>query len=276
MKKNLLLGLLCLPLLLGGCGFYRYKLDNRDKTASPVDAYEQWEVKMPESFLTAEVVDELLAGKTTRHQGDKFPLINIYPIDGFALNEKSIGNTFEFSKWFKPDSWNSYYSYNYSLYSVLREDKDTYSIFHLYKDRDELYSQEMAIGAEGPVIDARVVNGMIAFTFRLGREEDYSNIRDNIFYNGEPFNEKYGFAGTHGLFSYGGKLGFIARKGETEFIYFNDQKITSDFARIPDHGCCEMKYFKPEIYSNGVLLLWGIGSDGVSYFAEVDLNKYTD
>lgn len=164
----------------------------------------------------------------------------------------------------------------YNLFAV-DSDNVISERYKILEDQDvTLFEAPMNYGAEGPIIDFRLVNNQPAITYRAGT---YENSTENIFYAGETMNEKYGFSGSHFLFSYQNKLGFVAQKDGKEYIFFNGKIVSRDYDQIPTSSCCATIPPVFKVYDNGSLVLraWSENESGQEknyWIVEVDLNPY--
>lgn len=149
--------------------------------------------------------------------------------------------------------------------------------YAITKNGKEIYRSKMCYGAEGPIQDVRNIDGKVAFTFVEGscnydgKPEIQSRI--NIFYDWKTINDLYNVDESRFLFSYKGKLGFVAKIKEKEYIYFNGKKASSAFGSIPTHQCCDSPEPVFKVYDNGAFLFRG-SIDKDYYLEEVDLNKF--
>lgn len=139
-----------------------------------------------------------------------------------------------------------------------------------------LFEAPMNYGAEGPIIDFRLVNDLPTFTYQSGTNSDSVQ---NIFYNGETMNEKYGFETSHFLFSYKDKLGFVAQKDGKEHIFFNGKIVSRGYDSIPTSSCCMTLPEVFKVYDNGALVFRATNKDDSGMYheywvVEVDLNPY--
>jgi len=142
------------------------------------------------------------------------------------------------------------------------------SIYELYEGDERILRTEMDYGAEGPVIDARIVAGRPAFTFQLRRPTGYGT---DIFYDGGRFSETYRVTDPKYLFYWGGKFGFIARDSGGERVFFDGRFITPAFESIHTRDCCADTGILPTVYEDGILLFSGT-REGKSFLAEVSLD----
>lgn len=171
----------------------------------------------------------------------------------------------------------NFYAFGKDLYTVGNvPGSDIYSIF---KNDDEIFSQPMDFGANGPVSEAVMIGGSPSFTYidLKGRnhEGDPIGLYENIWYNGETFNEKYGVDISSHPFSYNGKIGFVGQKDGKIFLFFNGQPVSEGFDEVITHSCCMIKAYPIEVDEDGTLFF--MAKRGEKYFfVEVDLNVYLD
>ncbi len=135
------------------------------------------------------------------------------------------------------------------------------STFSLFKDEILLLKTAMEYGAEGLVLDARMVGGKPAFTYQVRR---MSGIGTDIFYDGIRFTKTYGVSDPRYLFSYAGKLGFIAKDVSGDRVFFDGAFITPLFSEIHTRNCCAIQEVLPTVYDDGILL----------FFARRDERRY--
>jgi hypothetical protein len=134
-----------------------------------------------------------------------------------------------------------------------------------YYNNQLLFKDFMEYGAEGPIMDARIVNGKPAFSYRKNLDGG-----SDIFYDGKFISKEYNVHNPRYLFSYKGKIGFVAQDGESQRIFYNGAFITSEFDQIHTHNCCALMEIKPAVYENGVLLFYGRRANQ-DYLVEVKL-----
>lgn len=146
------------------------------------------------------------------------------------------------------------------------EFSETYS---LLKNGVLLFEKPMEFGAEGPILDWRIVDGKAAFTYQV--PNDNQTLKTEIFYDGEFLSQKYEVKNPRYLFSYQHKLGFIAADDEGDKIFFDDSIITPAFETIFTHNCCALTEILPIVYENGVLLFYGVRNNNQDYLVEVQL-----
>lgn len=147
--------------------------------------------------------------------------------------------------------------------SFVRTDEGRY---RMEKDGKELFTTEMEYGASGPVLDVRSIEGKPAFTYRVSCDGDCVT---EIYYDG-LVSEKYGVTNPHNLFSYNGKIGFIAEQDGKDAVFFDGKFITEGFDQIHTDDCCAVSEVKPTVYENGTLLFYGT-RDKKRYLVEVKL-----
>jgi hypothetical protein len=145
--------------------------------------------------------------------------------------------------------------------------------YSIYKNGDLLFKRNMEYGADGPVIDWRIVEGKPAFTLRTSCPviNSVQTCISDIFYGGQFINEKYNVEDARYLFAYDGKIGFVAKDPDgKDRIFFDGTFITEPFDTIHAHNCCSIQQILPTVYENGVLLFYG-SRDEKDYLAEVKL-----
>ncbi|MDP9249094.1 MAG: signal peptidase I [bacterium] len=159
---------------------------------------------------------------------------------------------------------------------------DTYELkgglltgYGVYKNDTQLFRRNMEYGANGPILDWRIVEGKPAFTVRLSCEEN--SCTHDVFYGGEFLGEKYKIYNIQDpryLFAYNEKIGFVAKdSGQQDVIFYNGKIITGPFDTIHTHNCCSIMQILPTVYENGILLFYGTRSDK-GYLVEVRLDSY--
>ena len=186
-----------------------------------------------------------------------------------AENPKNLIQSFVF----EDRSYNLFY-----INSNLTSDNNIIS--EKYKIVDDqgvtLLEEEMWFGSEGPIEEIRLINDEVALTYWPG---SYTNASSNIFYKGEKMNEVYGFSGSHYLFSYKDKLGFVAQKDGKEYIFFNGKIVSEGYDSIPTSSCCMSLPVVFKLYDNGALVFRATNKDDSGMYheywvVEVDLNPY--
>lgn len=145
-----------------------------------------------------------------------------------------------------------------------------------------LFSHEMCYGADGPIIDIRLVDDKPAVTFRekcpyglniiAGENADPKDtVVINIFYDGKTMNESYGQESSHFLFSYNNKIGFVTRLNGKEYLFYDGKIASEAYDEIITSMCCDTIRPIFKVYDNGILLFRALR--GEKYLmAEVDLN----
>lgn len=187
---------------------------------------------------------------------------------------KSVGLT--------PDEYNKEgvlerYISNNDIYELRRATagKD-YHNYRMFKNNKLLFERSMEEGADGSILDWRIVNNKPAFTFRTSLCSQQSGCGTDIFYDGKFLSEEYGVKNPQYLFSSQGKLGFVAPDDNGDRIFFDGAFITPVFDVIHTHNCCAVMEILPTVYENGVLLFYGrrdtknYGNEK-NYIAEVKL-----
>lgn len=149
--------------------------------------------------------------------------------------------------------------------------------YSLRENEKEIVSLPMCYGADGPLNDLRLVESKIALSYRSAciTKDNLVSAKSNIFYNGKTFNETYKVDESHFLFSYEGKLGFVAKIKDKEFIYFNGKQISKEYDSIPTSHCCMTIWPIFKVYDNGALVFRA--KQGEDYYVtEIDLNKHLE
>ena len=147
--------------------------------------------------------------------------------------------------------------------------------YRMFKNDKLLFERNMNFGADGPILDWRIVSDKPAFTVRTSLCSP-SECSSDIFYDGKFLSEKYGVKNPRYLFSSHGKLGFVASDDSGDRIFFNGAFITPAFDVIHTHNCCSLMEILPTVYENGVLLFYGKRDtenygNNKNYIAEVKL-----
>lgn len=144
--------------------------------------------------------------------------------------------------------------------------KSNRSIYSVFKNDELLFVAAMEYGSDGPVLDWRVVDGMPALTYRTGCDQ---NCDSEIFFGG-PVSKTWNVTNPRYLFSYDGKVGFVAEDGGVDAIFFDGKFVTPGFDAIWTHNCCSSMEILPTVYENGTLLFHA-RRDGVMYLVETQL-----
>ncbi|MFZ2189491.1 MAG: hypothetical protein WA057_01540 [Candidatus Magasanikiibacteriota bacterium] len=138
-----------------------------------------------------------------------------------------------------------------------------------------IFEHEMCYGAEGPIQLFQSIEEKISFTFSEACQYSVDNkvtAISNIFYDDTTINEKFGVEESKHLFSYKDKIGFIGKKNNAWYIFFNEKQIPYQYDGISDIGCCATPYFF-KIYENGTVVFLA-GKQNQSYIIEINLNNY--
>lgn len=143
-----------------------------------------------------------------------------------------------------------------------------YEHYRMLENGVLLFEDRMNYGADGPILDWRIVEGKPAFTYR--KNCDDLSCTNEIFYNGKFMGKEHNVQNPRYLFGYNGKIGFVARDQEGDRIFFDGAFITEPFDTIHTHNCCSIQQLLPIVYENGVLLFYG-NREEKSYLAEVEL-----
>jgi hypothetical protein len=159
------------------------------------------------------------------------------------------------------------YSAGNDIYELHQEHVD--NMYSMYKNGSLLFKKNMEYGAEGPILEWRIVEGKPAFTIRLNCLED--SCKHDIFYEGEYISQKYTVLDPRYLFVYKGELGFVAKDSTgRDKIFYNGNFITESFDTIHTYNCCSVQQLLPTVYENGVLVFYANRADK-GYLIEVKL-----
>lgn len=161
--------------------------------------------------------------------------------------------------------------YNNDIYELHKPAVANTQNYRMFKNDEMIFEKSMEYGADGPVLDWRIVNGKPAFTFRTNLCSQSECVTD-IFYDGKFFSEEYGVKNPRHLFSSQGKFGFVVSDIDGDKIFFDGDFVTPMFDAIYTHNCCSLMEILPTTYENGVLLFYG-KRNNKNYIAEVKLNK---
>ncbi len=151
-------------------------------------------------------------------------------------------------------------------------------IWSVYVNKRLLFSAPMYFGAEGPVLQRRIVAGKPAVTFRRDLRGTVtqdapspSDIPLDTFYDGSFLSDRYWIEGSHGLFSYKGIIGFVGKQDGKEYVFYNGVPVTEAFDAIRTHSCCMVPRTDLRVYDDGSLYFAGERGKYV-YHTKVDLN----
>lgn len=161
------------------------------------------------------------------------------------------------------------------------------SEWSFYDGKKKLFSSPMAYEPEGTIQRVEIIDGKPAITFirtlRYISEDIYPEMTTDTFYDGAFFNAKYGVYGSHDVFSYQGKIGFIGQKDQTEYVsdngekyykqyvYFDGKPVSPAFDAIRTESCCSMPSTSLHVFDNGALVFVG-ERDHYGILTEIDLN----
>ena len=140
-------------------------------------------------------------------------------------------------------------------------------VYSVYENDRLLFSEPMEYGADGPILDWRVVDGEPAFTYRVSC--DSGACVTDIYYEGS-IADKFNVQSPRYLFVENGKLGFVATDAGNDKIFFDGYFITPGFDSIHTYNCCSLQEILPTVYANGILLFFA-QRGGQNYLAEVSL-----
>jgi hypothetical protein len=169
---------------------------------------------------------------------------------------------------------------NYETFGIgqdiyLIAETDQAKQYEIYKNNELLFKRPIYFGASSTVSQASLVLNKPAFTFydyKGDLSPNSPNVKNNVYYDGEFYNEKYQLDETRNLFGYQDKIGFVAVKDQKYSVYFNGKKISQDFDEIRTYACCAIFAYPFEVYDNGILFF--MARRGTEYYlVEIDLNK---
>ncbi len=149
--------------------------------------------------------------------------------------------------------------------------------YQLYKNNTQIYESQMCYGSEPPIENIAMIDGEIAVTFHQGDcSSENRKSGDNwvaIYYRGKTINEQEHVQGASTLFDYKGKLGFVAKIDDKDYLYFNGKKASQPFDIIRTYTCCMLPQPYLKVYENGTLLFIGDRNHN-RYLTQVDLNQH--
>ncbi len=167
------------------------------------------------------------------------------------------------------------YTWDTDRYELVQKPNEGISgVYRMLLNGKILFEEQMDFGADGPVQDWRIVDGNPAFTFRSRCSTDNGNrvsCDQDIWYDGSLISQKFGVENPRYLFSYNGKIGFIALHDETDAVFYDEKFITPGFDTIWTHNCCSYTEILPTVYKNGVLLFYAKRNE-MTYLVETLLN----
>ncbi|MEI8229940.1 MAG: DUF4952 domain-containing protein [Candidatus Peregrinibacteria bacterium] len=146
-----------------------------------------------------------------------------------------------------------------------------------FVDGKKLFSVPMEYGSDGPIQRVDLAEGKPAVSFRRALElpasdKELPKTASDVFYNGTFFNERFGVDGSHAVFTYGKKIGFIGRKGGKEYVYFDGSPVSRAFDAIQTSACCAAPMTELRVFDNGALVFVG-ERDGYGVLTEIDLTQ---
>ncbi|MEI8230175.1 MAG: hypothetical protein WCG83_03475 [Candidatus Peregrinibacteria bacterium] len=149
------------------------------------------------------------------------------------------------------------------------------SHWSVFDGEKELFSAPMSYGPDGVVHRVEIINEKPAVTFTRSIKppvpgEVQPTTTSDLFYDGVFFNQRYGMDGSHSIFTYRGKIGFVGTKDGKEFIYFDGKPVSPAFDAIRTESCCSMPSTQLRVFDNGALVFVG-ERDGYGILTEIDL-----
>lgn len=149
--------------------------------------------------------------------------------------------------------------------------------YQFYKNDTQIFESKMCYATDPPIQDAVIIDGEIALTFLQGDcsspDRKGGDHWQAIYYKGTTINEKEHVQGASHLFSYKGKLGFIAAIDGQDYVYFNGKKASQPFDIIRTHSCCMIPQPYIRLYQDGTFLFIGDRSSE-RYLTQINLNAY--
>jgi len=161
----------------------------------------------------------------------------------------------------------------YELTEIGEDGNKASGTYQILKNGQVLFEEPMFFGADGPIQDWRIVEGKPAFTFRSACkvEDNGENCTNDIWYDGSLISEQFSVENPRYLFSYDGKLGFVASKDGMDSIFYDGSFfVTPGFTIIWTHNCCSLTEILPTVYENGTLLFYAKRGEG-NYLVEASL-----
>lgn len=146
------------------------------------------------------------------------------------------------------------------------------------EDGKKVFTVPMEYGSDGPIQRVEIVDRKPAVSFRRAvalpaSNKEISKTTSDVFYNGVFFNEHFGVDGSHAVFTYGGKIGFIGMKNGKEFVYFDGKPVSKAFDVIRTSACCAAPMTELRVFDNGAFVFVG-ERDHYSILTEIDLNPF--
>jgi len=139
--------------------------------------------------------------------------------------------------------------------------------FEIYKNGTKqpffFYGQA---GADGVLREAGMIGGELALTVRT------PDSAADLILGERLMSVEYTLSGGSGPFEYAGNIGFVAERGDRDFVMYGGQRISRDFDEIRTLSCCAITPYPFTLYDNGVLEFIGRRGDKY-YLVEIDLNN---
>lgn len=168
------------------------------------------------------------------------------------------------------------YQWNDDIYETKNEKggNNASDNYVLLKNGEVIFEGPMVFSPIGAVIDWRIVEGKPAFTFNVAEKLEGNSVTytQDIWYEGELMSEKFSVENPRYLFSYEGKLGFVAMSNGMDSIFYDGKVITPGFTQIWTANCCSYTEILPTVYENGTLLFYA-KRDGLNYLVETSLKR---
>lgn len=161
----------------------------------------------------------------------------------------------------------------YELYQN-RNHLNPKGIYQMRKNGQPLFEAQMDMGAEGPIVDARMIEGKPAFTFLSSCNTDAQNTvycDTDVWYDGNFMSQQFNVNSPEFLLVYKGKKGFIAKDNRQERFFFNGSFVTPSFDTIWSHNCCSYTEILPTLHNNGTVMFYA-KRQGQNYLVETILS----
>lgn len=148
--------------------------------------------------------------------------------------------------------------------------------YRMTKNGQPLFEAVMDVGADGPMVDERLIEGKPAFTFLSNCYADETNAVQcdtDVWYDGAFMSQKFQVQHPKFLFVSAGQIGFVASDQGQDKIFYHGSFVTPGFDTIWTHNCCSYTEILPTLYTNGTLLFHAKRKEK-TYLAEVQLSPF--
>ncbi len=147
------------------------------------------------------------------------------------------------------------------------------SLYEVQKNGRPLFQTKMAVAADGPILEQRLIDNEPAFTFTSHCSVNAENAvicQTDSWYRGSLLSEQFGVQNPRYPFVYKGKIGFVASDQGRDRIFYDGAFVTPAFDEIWIHNCCSYTEILPTLYENGTLLFYA-KRQSQTYLVEVSL-----